>query len=152
MREGINCDLNTIDKNDLVITMKHTGPQIPISFHHVFCYFCETNTVLKLLDKYKDNFGEPSNPLNLIANWDILKIPYQFCAAVGCLLPFDKDVVTGSNSLRFIKKPTDHVNSTHQFTADSESSRTLKKKKRHFKNHFLQAKLLLLIHRQIKLP
>ena len=138
MREGINCDLNTIDKNDLVITMKHTGPQIPISFHHVFCYFCETNTVLKLLDKYKDNLGEPSNPLNLIANWDILKIPYQFCAVVGCLLPFDK--------------PTDHVNSTHQFTADSESSRTLKKKKRHFKNHFLQAKLLLLIHRQIKLP
>ena len=67
----------------------------------------------KLLDRYKDSLGEPSNLSNLLANWNILKIPNQFCDAVGCLLPFDKDLVAGPNSLRFIKKPTHHVNSTH---------------------------------------
>ena len=46
----------------------------------------------------------------MLANWDILKIPNQFCDVVGCLLPFDKDVVAVPNSFHFIKKPTDHVN------------------------------------------
>ena len=124
----------------------------PIFFHSVFCDYCQTNTLPKLLDKYKDVLGEPSNLSNLIANWDILKIPNQFCDVVGCLLPFDKYVVTSPNSLCFIKKPTDHVNSTHPFTAESESSKALKKKKIYFQNQFLQAKLLLLIHCQIKLP
>ena len=60
---------------------------------------------------------EPSNLSNLMANWGISKILIQFCDVVRCLLPFDKVVVAGPNSLRFIKKPTDHVSSTHPFTA-----------------------------------
>ena len=67
----------------------------------------------KLLHKYKNNLGRPSNLSNLIANWNILKFPNQFCDVAGCLLLFEKDVVTGPNSFYFIKKPTDHVNSTH---------------------------------------
>ena len=89
----------------------------------------------KLLDKHKDNLVEPSNTSNLIANWDILKILNHFPGVVKCLLPFEKDVVAGPNSLRFIEKLTDHVNSTHSFTAESESSKALKKK-RHEINFF----------------
>ena len=110
VKKAINCDSNTFDKNDLVITIKNTGPQIPISFHAVFCDYCQTNTLPKFLDKYKDNLGELSNLSNLIVNWDILEIPNQFCDVVECLLPFHKDKVAGPNSLRFINKPTDHVN------------------------------------------
>ena len=109
-----------------------------MSFHRIFCDYCQTNTLPKPLDKYKDNLGKPSQLSNLITNWNILKIPNQFCDVVECLLPFDKDVVAGPNSLRFNKKPTDHVNSTQTFTADSESSKALKKKKGTFKINFFK--------------
>ena len=66
----------------------------------------------------------------MIASWDVLKIQNQFCDAAGCLLPYDEDVIAGPNSLRFIKRPTDHVNTTHPFTAESERSKALKKKEK----------------------
>ena len=58
-------------KTDLKISIKHTGPQIPILFHHVFCEYCKANTLPKLLNKYKDDLPEPANFVNLIANWDV---------------------------------------------------------------------------------
>ena len=137
MKEAINCDSNSFDKNDLIITIKDTGPRIPISFHRVFCDYCQTNSLPKLLDRYKDNLGELSNLSNLRANRNILKTANQYCDVIGCLLPFDRYVVAGSNSLRFIKKPTDRVNSTHPFTAKSESSKAVKKKKKNFQNQLL---------------
>ena len=109
VKETINCNASTFNKSDLKISIKHTGPQIPILFHLVFFEYCETNTLPKLLNKYKEDLPEPAN---LIANWDVLKIQNQFCDVAGCLLPYNEDVIAEPNSIRFIKRPTDDVNTT----------------------------------------
>ena len=54
----------------------------------------------------------------------------QFCDVAGCFLPYDEDVIAGPNSLHFIKRPNDHVNTTNPFTAKSERSKALKKKEK----------------------
>ena len=130
VKETINCNASTFNKSDLKISIKHTGPQIPILFNRVFCEYCKTNTLPKLLNKYKEDLPEPANLVNLIADQDVLKIQNQFCDVAGCLLPYVEDVIAGPNSLRFIKRPTDHVNTTHPFTAESERSKALKKKEK----------------------
>ena len=66
----------------------------------------------------------------MIASSDVLKIQNQFRDVAGCLLSYDEDVIAGPNSLRFIKRPTDHVNTTHPFTVESEKSKALKKKEK----------------------
>ena len=130
VKETINCNASIFYKSDLKISIKHSGSQIPILFHRVFCEYCETNTLPKLLNKYKEDLPEPAIMVNLIANWDVLKIQNQFCDVAGCLLPFNEDVIAGSNSRPFIKRPTDHVHTTHPFTAESERSKALKKKEK----------------------
>ena len=104
----------------------------PKSLSSSIVYFVSTarQTLPKLLIKYKEDLPEPANLVNLIANWDVLKIQNQFCDVAGCLLPYDEDVIAGPNSLRFIKRPTDHVNTTHPFTVESERSKALKKKEK----------------------
>ena len=155
VKETINCNSSTFNKYDLKISIKHTGPEIPIFFHCVFCEYCETNTLSKLLNKYKEDLREPANFSNLIANWDVLNIQNHFCDFVGFLLPCNEDVIARPNSLRLIKRPTDHASTTHPYTAKSERSKSLKKKS-FFKVNFFNARPLLWILQskllQIKLP
>ena len=51
------------------------------------------------LSYYKENLPEPANLVNLIANWDVLKIQNRFRDAAGCLLSYDEDVIAGPNVL-----------------------------------------------------
>ena len=55
VKETINCNTSTFNMSDLKISIKHTGPQISILFHRVFCEYCETNTLPKLLNFFMQN-------------------------------------------------------------------------------------------------
>ena len=71
MKENINCNASTFNKSDLKISIKHTGPQIPFLFNHVFCEYCKTNILPKVLNKYTEDLTEPANLVNLIDNWNV---------------------------------------------------------------------------------
>ena len=131
VKKAINCDSNTFDKNDLVITIKHTGPQIPISFHAVFCDYCQTNTLPKFLDKYKDNLGELSNLSNLIVNWDILEIPNQFCDVIKIKWQVQIHYVSLRNQLIML---IEHIHSLLSLKA----AKLWKRKKYTFKINFFK--------------
>ena len=102
----------------------------PKSISSSIVCFVSTPRQTLCLSYYKENLPEPANLVNLIANWDVLKIQNRFRDAAGCLLSYDEDVIAGPNSLCFIKRSTDHVNTTHPFTVESEKSKALKEKEK----------------------
>ena len=80
----------------LIIKFQTHRPQIPIFFHCVFCEYCKTSTLPKLLNKYKEYLPEPANIINLLANCDVLKVQNQFCDVAGCLFSYNEDEIAGS--------------------------------------------------------
>ena len=65
---------STFSKENLSIDLKNSGAKPPKSFHRIYCDYCKSNILPKLIQKYKEFLSEDQSLSNLIANcccWDI---------------------------------------------------------------------------------
>ena len=102
-------EASTFSKENLSIELKNSGFNPPKSFHRIYCDYCESNILPKLIEKYKESLSEDQSLSNLIANWDILKVSNGVIDVAGCFLLEDETHVAGPNGRRFIQSPTEHL-------------------------------------------
>ena len=75
---------STFNKENFLIQLKNSGVKPQKSFHRIYCNYCQSNIVPKLIEKYKESLSEDQSLSNLITNWDILKVSNGVINAVGC--------------------------------------------------------------------
>lgn len=66
-----------------------------------------------MLEKYKEQLSGELNLVNIINNWDILKVPIAVVEYVGCFLPWKKDAQAGPSSRYFIREPAGNSKIAH---------------------------------------
>ena len=122
IKKKCETEASTFSKENLSIELQNSGVKPPKSFHWIYCDYCESNILPKLIEKYKESLSEDQSHSSLIANWDILKVSNGVIDVVGCFLPEDETHVPGPNAWWFIQRPTEHPSSAHSFTQSSISS------------------------------
>ena len=104
-------------KSDLMtLSTSHPGPKGEKTFVHLTCEQClkKAGTILKsvqakipLYDRHKPV------AVQLINNWDRLKLSFRDLVLVGCMVSDSADIHSGPNCRQYFDTPRDHWNQHH---------------------------------------
>ena len=117
------------NKSEWTITISNTGAARPAEYHRLYCTYCHSALIPRVIEEFKAGLENPTLD-NLIANWDILKIPDKYCDYVGCFLPWEPEIQAEPNSRKYIRDQSEHPKTLHIYTVSEDPNK--KKLKRQF--------------------
>ena len=106
----------TYDHKTMSISICNSGPQDIKEYVHLYCTHCKSALLPKILESHRDALGENPTIVNLVNQWDILKLPEDKIDLVGCFLPWNSSHFAGPNARRFLHNPKEHVDVCHPAT------------------------------------
>ena len=115
-------DVKLYNPNDWEVVITNTGPQVPISYNHLYCRHCN----FQLLPPLHEKHGK-ADLVSLISDWDNLELPDSLVEYVGCFIPWNKKQCAGPSAKHFIHDPAEHAKHTHPYTVSVISSEKKRK-------------------------
>ena len=122
--------MQTYKKEEWTLVIANTGAKEPTDYQRLYCNYCQTHLIPRLIQEFKGSLGENPSVDSLIANWDALKIPEKYLDYVGCFLPWDPKTQAGPNARKFTRDQSEHPKISHIYTVTAKPSS--KKLKRQF--------------------
>ena len=119
--------IQTYKKDEWTLVIANTGAKEPADYQRLYCNYCQTHLIPRLIQEFKGSLGENPSVDSLIANWDALKIPKKYLDYVGCFLPWDPKTQAGPNAHKLIRDQPEHPKTSHIYTVTAKpSSKKLK--------------------------
>ena len=103
------------DHKIMSISICNSGPQDIKEYVHIYCTHCKS-VLSKILESHRYALGENPTIVNLVNQWDMLKLLEDKIDLVGCFLPWNSAHFARPNARRFIHNPKEHVDMCHPAT------------------------------------
>ena len=95
-------------KEEWTLVIASTSARDPLDSQRLYCNYCQTHLISRLIPEFKDILGENLSVDGLIANRVAQKIPKKYLGCVGCFLPWDPKTQAGVNACKFIRDLAEH--------------------------------------------
>ena len=108
LKSVLHISEGTYNKEEMNVKVSNIGNLGVKEYYHISCKVCKKDIIPHLLHQYRSALPQNPTHVDLINNWDRLKVKSSLMDLAGCFIPLEEHVNAGPNGRRFIVRPCEH--------------------------------------------